>query len=59
MEGIMTKADGRRRGDPQSDRGITWALVLALIALIGVAGTLYGPSFFTEAIASKNIEARR
>ena len=55
----MTKADGRRRGDPQSDRGITWALVLALFALIGVAGFLYGPSYFTEASASKNIEVRR
>ena len=55
----MTKADGRRRGDPKSDWGITWALVLALIALIGLAGILYGPSFFTEASASKNIQARR
>lgn len=38
----MTQADGRRRGDPQSDRGITWALVIGLVALVTVGGILYG-----------------
>jgi hypothetical protein len=55
----MTKTDGRRRGDPKSDRGITWALVVALIAVIGVAGYLYGPTYFTEASASKNTQSRK
>jgi hypothetical protein len=38
----MTKEDGRRRFDPESDRGITWALVVTLIAVMGVGGVWYG-----------------
>jgi hypothetical protein len=40
----MTKYDGRRWGDPRSDRGITWALVIGLVTIVAVGGVLYGNS---------------
>jgi hypothetical protein len=43
----MTKTDGRRRGDPKSDRGITWVLVLGLLAILVTGGYFYGGAYMT------------
>jgi hypothetical protein len=51
----MTKYDGRRRGNPQSDRAIVLALVIGLAAIVGMGGMLYvnsGSSQTTNGTAS-------
>ena len=54
----MTTIDGRRRWDPKSDRGITWALVLGLVALLAVAGYFYGGEYLLRSDTASASSAR-
>ena len=54
----MTRIDGRRRGDPKSDRGITWALVLSLLAVLAVGGYFYGGAYITKSNTASASGAR-